>query len=253
MRLFSTDPNEPGVIAVGQHAVGIFAFGQFAYGVVAVGQIARGVIAIGQGAAGVFAIGQVAFGVFAGGLAGFGLWRSYGWVSLGAWRVGGLLGIGGRHASGGIVLPLVPTSLEEPLPSLPKATPSHDLERGTVSEGWMTAVIGPDGRLVADLPLGATVVGEEIQSAIREGHDRAMVRVRVTHAPRTDYRAVARRELVADHVITWSSRRPRCWAFAGGAPFGRATKTAIVVRALVQGVLVLTWIATAVAITMAPP
>jgi hypothetical protein len=58
MRLVSTDPNEPGIFAVGQLAVGIFALGQLSLGVVAVGQLARGVFAFGQLAVGVVAIGQ---------------------------------------------------------------------------------------------------------------------------------------------------------------------------------------------------
>src|SRR5262245_45469032 len=115
MRIFSTDPEQPGVFAVGQLAVGVFALGQLSLGVVAVGQLARGVIAIGQLAVGVVAIGQGAVG----------LWHGTGMVALGGQR-----GFGG-------VLHLLPRLVDEPLPELAPPTPIADLVGGAAATGWI--------------------------------------------------------------------------------------------------------------------
>jgi hypothetical protein len=61
MRLFSNDPTEPGIFAVGQFVTGIFVLGQFGRGIFVIGQFAVGVFAVGQ-----FAVGLLwAFGQFA--------------------------------------------------------------------------------------------------------------------------------------------------------------------------------------------
>lgn len=52
--MFSTDPSEPGLFAVGQVSFGVFALGQAAVGLVAVGQAAVGLVALGQGAIGLY-------------------------------------------------------------------------------------------------------------------------------------------------------------------------------------------------------
>ena len=61
MRVFSNDPVEPGIFAVGQFVTGIFVLGQFGRGIFVVGQFAVGVFAVGQ-----FAVGLLwAYGQFA--------------------------------------------------------------------------------------------------------------------------------------------------------------------------------------------
>jgi hypothetical protein len=61
MRIFSNDPVEPGIFAVGQFVTGIFVIGQFSRGIFVIGQFAVGVFAIGQ-----FAVGLLwAYGQFA--------------------------------------------------------------------------------------------------------------------------------------------------------------------------------------------
>jgi hypothetical protein len=67
VRILSTNPDEPGIFAIGQVATGIFAFGQMATGVIAIGQLARGVVAVGQLAIGFVAIGQACYSVIWGG------------------------------------------------------------------------------------------------------------------------------------------------------------------------------------------
>ena len=59
MRLFSNDPVEPGIFAMGQFVTGIFVVGQFGRGIFVVGQFAVGVFAVGQFAVGLlWAYGQ---------------------------------------------------------------------------------------------------------------------------------------------------------------------------------------------------
>jgi hypothetical protein len=80
VRILSTDPDQPGIFAVGQFATGIFAFGQMATGVIAIGQLARGVVAVGQLAVGFVAIGQVCGAVvWGGGMVGI-TGRGFGFV-----------------------------------------------------------------------------------------------------------------------------------------------------------------------------
>lgn len=80
MRLLSTNPDEPGVFAIGQVATGIFAFGQMATGVIAIGQLARGVVAVGQLAVGFVAVGQACYApLWGGGMVGI-TGRGFGFV-----------------------------------------------------------------------------------------------------------------------------------------------------------------------------
>ncbi len=80
MRILSTDPDEPGIFAIGQVATGVFAFGQMATGVIAIGQLARGVVAVGQLAVGFVAIGQACYSVvWGGGMVGL-TGRGFGFV-----------------------------------------------------------------------------------------------------------------------------------------------------------------------------
>jgi hypothetical protein len=115
MRWFSTDPSEPGFIAVGQRAVGVIAFGQISYGVIAFGQVARGVVAVGQVAVGVVAAGQVTLGL--------------------GWGVG-MVGLGGRGKFG--VLRILPALRRTRAPTdAPKTTPVEALLAGSVKEGYL--------------------------------------------------------------------------------------------------------------------
>ncbi|MCA9682233.1 MAG: hypothetical protein KC457_08560 [Myxococcales bacterium] len=140
MRLLSTDPDEPGVFAVGQVAYGIVALGQMATGVIAIGQVARGVIAIGQGAIGLIAVGQGAIGLYAG-LA--------------------MLGIFGR----GFPLPVVP-KLPRPR-QLPGTTDLSQVRMG-YGDGWIEAELAPGPDQVPLLyPVHGGVGGEAPIADIR--------------------------------------------------------------------------------------
>lgn len=160
MQLLSTDPDHPGIFAVGQSARGIFALGQLAVGVVAIGQLAGGVIAIGQGAGGIVAIGQGAFGVL---------------------YAGGMIAVGGRGF--GICLKVLPKLVVERFerPSLPPASPFGDfLER--LDRGWLLAQID-GGRLLVDgeaVPLELTEEAQrQLREALQAGHSHACVSVAV--------------------------------------------------------------------------
>lgn len=73
MKLFSTEPAEPGIVAFGAAPIGVLAIGGLPVGVIAIGPMARGLVAVPLGAgAGLVVAG---FGV------GVGLWaRTFGWV-----------------------------------------------------------------------------------------------------------------------------------------------------------------------------
>jgi len=139
MDWLSTDPNRPGVFAVGGEAVGIFALGQAALGVIAVGQVARGVIAVGQGAVGIVAIGQGALGVL------YGL----GMVATGAF-------------GGGLVLRMVPKRQVAADTPPPQATPIELLLEAGEGTGWVPVEIVRDGD-------GVTVTHERVQLGIASG------------------------------------------------------------------------------------
>jgi hypothetical protein len=117
------------VFDVGQHAEGVIAIGQFATGFIAIGQVATGVIAIGQLARGVIAIGMVAGGLI-----------SFGMVSVGLVYCGGMLGIGGRRAFGG-VLQLVPTLGSQRV--VPETTTLEELYATKRWAGWIELVVRP--------------------------------------------------------------------------------------------------------------
>ncbi len=232
MRFFSTDPHEPGVIAVGQQAVGIFALGQFALGVIAVGQVSRGVIAVGQLAVGVVAVGQGAFG----------LWRSVGMAAVGGWHVVAMLGLGGRRGVGMLWVPLLPTSVEVPPPDLPPETPAREIlaARG---EGWVRTTLRGEGSAVVldgEAAIDAAPVLATLERALGAGEREAMVRVHAAVDEEAGYREVVDRRLVADEVITWSKRRPRYFVY--GKSKKRATRGGIVLRAVVQATLVAIWL-----------
>jgi len=73
VKLFSTEPAEPGIVAFGAAPIGVLAIGGLPVGVIAIGPMARGLVAVPLGAgAGLVVAG---FGV------GVGLWaRTFGWV-----------------------------------------------------------------------------------------------------------------------------------------------------------------------------
>ncbi len=198
MRLFSTDPSEPGVFAVGQVAVGIFAFGQLSLGVVAIGQVARGVIAIGQLAVGIVAIGQAALGVL---------------------YAGGMISVGGRGF--GICLRLLPKVVVERFqrPQLPPIGSVADvLAKG---RGWVLAHVTSDGLAVDGLSERAAPpleLGEEarpqLDRARAEGHTHACLTLRVEERAvdeEVGYReAVPRaRALRVARLSSWLERPPQ--------------------------------------------
>lgn len=85
MQVVSTNPNEFGILAIGQEAWGFIAIGQMARGVFVLGQLAVGVAGAGQCCACIWGVGQVGFGV--------------GWFTA-------MVGLGGRGYGG--VLRLIP-------------------------------------------------------------------------------------------------------------------------------------------------
>lgn len=85
MQIVSTNPNEFGLIAVGQEAWGVVAIGQMARGFLVLGQLAIGIAGVGQCCACIWGVGQVGMGV--------------------AW-FGAMVGVGGRGFGG--VIRLVP-------------------------------------------------------------------------------------------------------------------------------------------------
>jgi hypothetical protein len=203
MRLFSTDPNEPGVFAVGQLSVGIFALGQMSLGIVAVGQLARGVFALGQLAIGVVAIGQGAVGLFHG---------------------TGMVGLAGQRGFG-LVLHSLPRLVVEPAPPLEPTTPVSDIAAGNVPSGWISARLaeGPAGPSVtADsgeaLDIDILPVHAQLIAGVSQGCDRVHLCVRREVAiDQSGYRDAHREvRLVAEQAVVYSSRRP--WHLAYGLP-----------------------------------
>lgn len=196
MDLFSTDPDRPGVFAVGQIATGIFALGQMATGVIAIGQVARGVIAVGQGAVGFVAVGQGAIGVL---------------------YAGGMMAVGGRGF--GIclkVLPKVRISRHE-RPKLPPLTELAGFAEE--SRGWLLCRVGKDGELLVDgapapLELSAEATAQ-LATAAKEGHNHACVTVEVDERLKEEkagaYREAADRErvLVGRRLSSWFEGQPR--------------------------------------------
>lgn len=194
MRWFSTDPSEPGFIAVGQRAVGVIAFGQISYGVLAFGQVARGVVAVGQVAVGVVAAGQVALGL--------------------GWGVG-MVGLGGRGKLG--VLRLLPAVRRTRAPvDAPKVTPVEALLAGSVHEGYLPIRI-EEGALVlpeaARPHVDAAAVAEQVRVAAAAGETEGVLGVAAYVRPQNDgsgYREAAGSavRLEAAALTTW---RPPGW------------------------------------------
>ncbi|MCZ7680559.1 MAG: hypothetical protein M5U28_18060 [Sandaracinaceae bacterium] len=196
MDWLSTDPDRPGVFAVGQEACGIFALGQLATGVVAIGQVARGVVAIGQGAVGVVAIGQGALGVLYG---------------------AGMVAVGGRGF--GLALKLLPKVRIERFerPALPPLSRLEQLRAGEPAHGWLLARV-EDGALTVDgapLELEATAeLAGQLREAVQAGHTHACVTVEVedrAQPPQGGYRQAAPRErvLVGKRIKSWREAQPR--------------------------------------------
>jgi len=193
--LFSTDPDRPGVFAVGQIAYGVFALGQMATGVIAVGQVARGVIAIGQGAVGFIAIGQGAIGVF---------------------YTGGMLAVGSRGFGG--VLQIMPkvTLLKYERPKLPPLSPLAHFSKA--ERGWLLAEL-KDGALQVDgQPLGFDLSAdarEQVEAANAAGHNFVCITVEVIEELKGDragaYREAAERDrrLSAKRMSSWYEGPPR--------------------------------------------
>ncbi len=128
MRLFSFDPNEPGVFAVGQIAFGVFALGQAAAGVVAVGQGAVGLVALGQGGIGVY------------------------------WG-GGMLGVGAR----GFPIGLAP---RYPVPTqLPTTTDLSQVTAG-YGDGWVEAELGRANSGTPTLFMGSMPAGIRLRAGL---------------------------------------------------------------------------------------
>lgn len=196
MDWLSTDPDRPGVFAIGQEACGIFALGQLATGVVAIGQVARGVVAVGQGAVGVVAIGQGALGVLYG---------------------AGMVAVGGRGF--GLALKLLPKVRIERFdrPDLPPLSSLGQLRAGEVRQGWLLARID-DGALSVDgAPLEIEPTAEltgQLRQASHERHTHACVTVEVedrAQPPQGGYRQASPRErvLVGKRIKSWREAQPR--------------------------------------------
>lgn len=189
MRWFSTDPEQPGVFAVGQLAQGIFALGQMATGVIAIGQLARGVIAVGQGAVGFVAIGQGALGIF------YGI---------------GMVGVVGRGR--GWVLKLLPeVRVERPvIPTVPPPRALASLQSDG-DHGWVEMKVHR-----GELEDGAALVLSEetrlqLAAARDQGHDRCFARVVVEREVEEDaggYRAAPESRILrrVERVLSWSSK-----------------------------------------------
>jgi len=194
VELFSTDPDRPGIIAVGQIAYGVFALGQMATGVVAVGQVARGVIAVGQGAVGFVAIGQGAIGILYG---------------------GAMLGVVGRGFGGVLeVLPKVRVQRFE-RPKLPPLSSLAELR--SADRGWVLARI-EDGELRVDGAAPSLELSDEakqqLADAVKSDANHACVTVEATERIRDDqqsYREAVERDrvLVGKRMTTWFEGQPR--------------------------------------------
>lgn len=193
MRLFSTDPDEPGVFAIGQVAVGVFAFGQLAVGVIAIGQLARGVIAVGQVAVGFVAVGQGALGVL---------------------YAGGMGAVGGRGF--GLCLKVLPKVVLERFerPQLPPLGTVQDvIAKG---RGWVLARI-KDARLWVDgEPVDFELSDEakaELGRAIAQDHNHACLTMRSEQRivrQEGGYRDAAETEQVlrVQRLSSWVERSP---------------------------------------------
>lgn len=194
--LFSTDPDRPGVFAVGQVAWGIFALGQMATGVIAIGQVARGVVAIGQGAVGFVAIGQGAIGVL---------------------YAGGMMAVGGRGF--GICLKVLP-KLRISRHLRPKLPPLSSLASfATEKRGWLLCQVSRDGELTVDgapAPLELTDEAKaQLQKARADEHNHACVTIEVDERVKEEragaYREAADRQrvLVGKRLSSWFEGQPR--------------------------------------------
>jgi hypothetical protein len=171
MRFFTANPNEVGVIAVGQMATGIIAFGQ----------LARGCIAVGQAAIGLVAVGQASVGVF---------------------QATGMVGVAGRRGFG-IIIPLIPTISP---PSIPPATTSFADLRGGRGAGWVKATLATDPLGLGlfqggqRLPIridrrlvvaGKAVLGQEIEPdvyAFTRAEGARFVTERIVYVPKRSFR-----------------------------------------------------------------
>lgn len=196
LEIISTDPDRPGIFAIGQVASGVFAFGQLSTGVIAIGQLARGVIAIGQGAVGIVAVGQGAIGVL---------------------YAGGMIAAGGRGFGFCLeVLPKIRVSkhVRPALPPLSSLAELQDLERG-----WLLVEV-EGGELVIDgreAPLELTPEArEQIAKAIAAEHNYACVAIETKRRvvePESGgaYRqaAVSERILVGKQLSSWFEGRAR--------------------------------------------
>ena len=191
MDIFSTDPDRPGIFAVGQIAYGVFALGQMATGVIAVGQVARGVIAVGQGAVGFVAIGQGAIGVVYG---------------------GGMLAVAGRGF--GICLKMLPKLIFERYrrpTDLGETHPLRTFQSGARERGKLVVTL--DSPELAQLELAAEIT-RELDEARRAEHTHACLEVQTERRVadgEVGYRQPAAREHIvkATKARTWREATPR--------------------------------------------
>ncbi len=224
MRWFSTDPSEPGFIAVGQRAVGVLAFGQISYGVIAFGQVARGVVAVGQVAVGVVAAGQVALGL--------------------GWGIG-MVGLGGRGMFG--VLRILPALKRTRAPvDAPKVTPVEALLAGSVQEGYLPIRI-EEGALVlpeaARAHVDAAAVLDQVRVAAGAGETEGVLGVAAYVRPQDDgsgYREAAGStvRLEAAALTTW---RPPAWRIISYRGDMTASPAEVALRVLAWMVLAVTY------------
>ena len=131
MRLFSADPNVPGVFAVGQMATGVFVLAQFGTGIFVVAQFGRGVFVLAQFAVGFVAVGQFAAGIIS---------------------TGGMGAVGGRSFFGLPMFALLPRFRwpRETTSPLATETTLAALTSGEVDEGFVRVHVAREaGRLVA--------------------------------------------------------------------------------------------------------
>jgi hypothetical protein len=125
VQIVSTNPNEFGLLAVGQEAWGFVAIGQMARGVLVLGQLAVGVAGVGQCCACIWGVGQVGLGV--------------------AW-FGAMIGVGGRGFGG--VLRLIP-GLDPPRLAPPEVPLEAVLAGGAAGHVKLDVVGSPDGPRLA--------------------------------------------------------------------------------------------------------
>jgi hypothetical protein len=201
VEILSTDPDRPGIFAIGQEAYGIFALGQMATGVIAIGQVARGVIAIGQGAVGAVAIGQGALGIF---------------------YAGGMIAVGARGF--GLCLKLLPQFRLErfPRPDLPPLTPFSEVKSGAAERAWVLARIEAKGGEVFLEVDGEPLAVEHhpdlvrsLHEAYAQNHTHACVTIdaeeRMRASQDAGYREAAPRErvLIGKRMTSWREAQPR--------------------------------------------